>query len=80
MKADGINLKDNFWYLFNSHYQQKLVLLIIDAEVGLTANDKEILRGLEERKNILIVANKVDKIKNAVYLKTSRNSEDGRRP
>lgn len=59
-----------FWYLFNSHYQQKLVLLIIDAEVGLTANDKEILRGLEERKkNILIIANKVDKIKNAVYLK-----------
>jgi len=59
-----------FWYLFNSHYNQKLVLLIIDAEVGLTANDKEILRGLEERKkNILIVANKVDKIKNAVYLK-----------
>ena len=59
-----------FWYLFNSHYNQKLVLLIIDAEVGLTINDKEILRGLEERKkNILIVANKVDKIKNAVYLK-----------
>lgn len=59
-----------FWYLFNSHYQQKLVLLIIDAEVGLTENDKEILRGLEERKkNILIVANKVDKLKNAGYLK-----------
>jgi len=59
-----------FWYLFSSHYQQKLVLLIIDAEVGLTDNDKEILRGLEERKkNILIVANKVDKIKNAVYIK-----------
>ncbi len=59
-----------FWYLFNSHYQQKLVLLIIDAEVGVTDNDKEILRGLKERnKNILIVANKVDKIKNAVYIK-----------
>ena len=62
-----------FWYLFNSHYRQKLVLLIIDAEIGLTANDKEILRGLEEhQKNILIVANKVDKIKNAVYLKKMR--------
>ncbi len=59
-----------FWYLFNSHYQQKLVLLIIDAEIGLTANDKEILRGLEERnKNILIVANKVDKIKKSEYVK-----------
>jgi len=59
-----------FWYLFNSHYKQKLVLLIIDAKVGLTDNDKEILRGLEEhQKNILIVANKIDKIKNAVYLK-----------
>ncbi|MBP9822020.1 MAG: YihA family ribosome biogenesis GTP-binding protein [Candidatus Pacebacteria bacterium] len=59
-----------FWYLFNSHYQQKLVLLVIDAEVGVTDNDKEILRGLKERnKNILIVANKVDKIKNAVYIK-----------
>ncbi len=59
-----------FWYLFNSHYQQKLVLLIVDAEVGLTENDKEILRGLEERKkNILVVANKVDKLKNAGYVK-----------
>ena len=66
-----------FWYLFNSHYEQKLVLLIIDANVGVTDNDKEILRGLEERhKNILIVANKIDKVKNAVYLKRMKELQE----
>ncbi len=52
------------WYLFNSPYQQKKIVLIIDAYIGLQDNDFDMLRTLEEHeKNIIIVANKVDKIK-----------------
>lgn len=54
------------WYLFMSGYQQKLIVLIIDADVGPTADDLEILQALEEhKKNIVIAANKIDKIKRA---------------
>ena len=57
-----------FWYLFDSNYAQKKVVLIIDANVGATENDLEILRGLEDHgKDIVIVANKVDKIKESEY-------------
>lgn len=52
------------WYLFLSGYAQKMVVLIIDAEIGLTESDLEILESLKEyKKNIIIVANKVDKVK-----------------
>jgi GTP-binding protein len=52
------------WYLFQSPYRQKRVVLIIDAEVGPTDKDFEMLQALEEaNKPIVIVANKVDKIK-----------------
>ncbi len=56
------------WYFFDSPYEQKKVVLIIDAYVGPTENDIEMLEALEERnKNIVIVANKVDKIKKSKY-------------
>lgn len=56
------------WYLFTSGYEQKLVILIIDAELGLTESDLEILQSLKEyKKNIIIVANKIDKIKKSDY-------------
>ncbi len=52
------------WYLFKSPCRQKRVVLIIDAEVGPTDNDIEMLRSLEAaKKSVLIVANKVDKIR-----------------
>lgn len=52
------------WYLFESPHKQKKVVLIIDADVGPTANDIEMLEVLAtHKKNILIVANKIDKIK-----------------
>lgn len=54
------------WYLFESGYKQKKVVLIIDANVGLTEGDIDMLEALEQRhKDIIIVANKVDKIKNS---------------
>lgn len=52
------------WYLFLSGYEQKKVVLIIDAKTGLTAADTEILKVLEEKqKDIVIVATKTDKIR-----------------
>jgi GTP-binding protein len=59
-----------YWYLLASHYQQKKVVLIIDAELGATNTDIQMLHSLtEQNKQIIIVANKVDKIKKSVYKK-----------
>jgi GTP-binding protein len=56
------------WYLFTAGYQQRLVVLIVDAKIGPQENDLEILRSLEKyQKNIVVVANKVDKIKKTDY-------------
>jgi len=52
------------WYLFKSSCRPKMVVLIIDAEIGPTDNDFEMLRGLEATgKPFLVVANKADKVK-----------------
>lgn len=54
------------WYLFESGYEPKKVILIIDAVVGLTENDSAMLQNLEQdKKNIVILVNKIDKIKKA---------------
>ncbi len=56
------------WYLFEIDFQGRVVL-IIDAEIGPTKDDLGILKFLEDNgKDILIVANKVDKIKKSQYL------------
>lgn len=58
------------WYLFDSGYDQRKVVLIIDAYVGLTESDKEMLEALEAKgKDVVVVANKTDKIKKSVYRK-----------
>lgn len=65
------------WYLFDSPYEQKKVVLIIDAYIGPQDNDLEMLRGLEEHgKNIIVVANKIDKIKRSEYTKQLQNIRD----
>nr|MBP9770627.1 hypothetical protein [Candidatus Gracilibacteria bacterium] len=54
------------WYLWESNYKQKKIVLIIDANVGPTVNDLEMLKTLEEYdKDVIVVANKVDKLKNS---------------
>lgn len=59
-----------YWYLLDSNYKQKKVVLIIDAELGPTNNDMQMLQSLEEKgKEILVVANKTDKIKKSNYKK-----------
>lgn len=57
-----------YWYLLDSHYEQKKLVLIIDANIGVTENDMQMLHSLAEKnKNIIIVANKADKIKKSKY-------------
>src|SRR4030043_1137272 len=52
-----------FWYVEHSNVRPKAVFLIIDAKVGLTVLDHEMIKILEENKHqIVIVANKIDKI------------------
>lgn len=56
-----------YWYLFDSKYNP-LVVLLIDAEIGPTDDDLRVLRELEKAgKEIVIVLNKVDKIKKSIY-------------
>lgn len=66
-----------YWYLLDSHYEQKKVVLIIDANVGLMKDDLEMIYSLEQgRKDIIIVANKVDKIKQSDYKKKMQAIRD----
>ena len=56
-------IKRIFWYVEHSNVRPKAVFLIIDAKVGLTVFDHEIIKILEENKHqIVIVANKIDKL------------------
>ncbi len=58
------------WYFFDSGVEPRYVVLIIDAEVGPTKDDLEMLLDLRKaNKNILVVANKIDKIKKSIYKK-----------
>ncbi len=57
-----------YWYLFDSKHNPRVVLLV-DAEVGPTHSDLEMLGELERAgKDIVVVLNKVDKIKKSQYL------------
>jgi len=57
-----------FWYLFDSKYHPTVVLLI-DAEIGPTKDDLAVLKELEKaNKEIIVVLNKVDKIKKSQYI------------
>lgn len=56
------------WYLLDSDYNPTVVLLI-DSVVGPTVDDQAMLHELEKAgRDIVIVANKVDKIKKSQYL------------
>ncbi len=70
-KASGKTLEQLndliFWYLLDCNFNQKIVLLI-DSVVGPTDNDLAVLRELEKAgRDIVIVLNKVDKIKKSQY-------------
>lgn len=57
-----------FWYLFDSDNNPKVVLLV-DAEIGPTDDDMQMLHELERAgKDIVVVLNKVDKIRKSHQL------------
>lgn len=59
-----------YWYFFESQTEQKKVVLIIDANIGPTNNDMEMLYSLKEAgKSVVVVANKIDKIKKTILNK-----------
>ncbi len=65
------------WYLFNSNYRFKKVILIVDAKVGPTKDDMLMFESLQEaKKDIIIVANKIDKIKKSEYVKQIQRLKD----
>ena len=71
-KASGATLQKLsdliFWYLFESNTNPTVVLLI-DSIVGPTKDDLGMLQELERNgRTIVIVANKVDKVKKSHYL------------
>jgi GTP-binding protein len=79
-KASGETLKQLgdliYWYLFVSNHNPRVVLLI-DAVVGPTSDDLDMLHGLEnDGKEILVIANKVDKIKKSHYLNHLKKLQD----
>ncbi len=57
-------------YLFNSIYKQKKVVLIVDANVGMTERDITMFEELERfHKDFIIVASKIDKMTQSEYQK-----------
>lgn len=65
------------WYLFESKNDFKKVVFIIDAKTGPTQGDMDMLRSLEkDDRNIVVVANKVDKIKSSEYDKQTQKIKD----
>lgn len=57
-------------YLFNSIYNQKKIVMIIDAGVGMTDKDIMMFNELvKHNKDFIIVANKIDKLKQSDYHK-----------
>lgn len=59
-----------YWYLLDSKYRQKKVVLIIDANVGPTENDLKMLQSLQDKgKDIIVIANKIDKVKRSIQQK-----------
>jgi GTP-binding protein len=66
-----------YWYLLYSEVDHKKVVLIIDAKVGPTDQDLEMLRRLEEReKDIIVVANKIDKLKTSQVKKQIQDIQE----
>ncbi len=58
------------WYLLGSNIDHKLVVVIVDANVGVTELDERILELLaESEKRVIVLANKIDKIKKSEYVR-----------
>lgn len=55
--------KHILWYLAGEETKPKLVVLIIDARVGVTDNDRDLIHVVRDQKHpILLLVNKIDKL------------------
>lgn len=62
------------WYLEHNDKRPEKVVLIVDVNVGPTKFDLEMIDLLRENKyEIVVVANKADKVKNSELVKKKRN-------
>lgn len=51
------------WYVFHPEIVQKRIVVVLDAKVGVSHDDLETIKQLEEQgKDIVIVANKIDRL------------------
>jgi len=58
------------WYFLHPRIKQDKVVLIIDAKIGPTKNDLDMIKSLEDlNKTIVVAANKIDKIPKPNYTK-----------
>ncbi|MFH1521709.1 MAG: ribosome biogenesis GTP-binding protein YihA/YsxC [archaeon] len=73
-------IKRILWYIKFSNVKPKAVFLIVDANVGLTDLDLEMIKNLKENNHqIVIIANKIDKLaKGAVEKQFSLIAEEAR--
>lgn len=63
-------------YLFGIVPNQKMIVMIVDANVGMTDKDISMLEELEfNRKNFIIVANKIDKLNQSDFHKKMKEIE-----
>jgi GTP-binding protein len=70
-------IKRILWYLQYSEIKPKLAVLIIDAKLGITELDEEMLEILHANKHpVLILANKIDKLKQGDKVKLERYLQD----
>jgi GTP-binding protein len=69
------------WYFFEADIEQKTIVVIVDAKVGVTDLDKEMLQSLAiEQKNVLVLANKIDKLKPNELAKQLKSIRDAVSP
>lgn len=65
------------WYLEQNEYKPKKVVLIIDGNVGPKKFDVEMMELLQEQGyKVVVVANKMDKVKNSELIKKRRSIEE----
>ena len=53
-----------FWYLAERHNKFQAICLLVDARIGPTSNDLDVIEFLYEQKlNTVVIASKIDKLK-----------------
>jgi len=65
------------WYLIDSNLELKKVLMVVDANVGPTKIDLQVLESLQAaNQNIVVLANKIDKVKRGKYKMQLQHIQD----